>query len=107
MNANEIIILIVLVNAFLGVFIYFDASKNKIGKIKNDSSMLNMSAVSWSSIGLLQMASPIIYLFARNHLIKKAKESPATEKYRNIKIILIVVAYIAQSTFFISMVMPK
>jgi len=66
-----------------------------------------MSALSWSAIGLLQVASPIIYLFVRNKLIKKSTESPVLEKYRNFKIIIIVAAYIAQSTFLISMIMPK
>lgn len=71
---NLIIVLVVVITA---VWVYLDATKNKIGKVKNSKGMFNMSAGAWGTVTLfLWIIGFPAYLIKRSSLIEKAKESP-------------------------------
>jgi len=77
---NAIIIAIVSVSA---VWVYLDATKNKIGKIPDGKGMFNMSAGVWGIVTLLLWIIGFpAYLIKRGDLIEKAKENPVEVKGR-------------------------
>lgn len=77
---NAIIIAVVAVSA---VWVYLDATKNKIGKIPDGKGMFNMSAGAWSVVTLLLWIIGLpAYLIKRGDLIEKAKENPIEVKGR-------------------------
>ena len=58
--------------------IYWDATKNKIGKRVGDKGFINMSAGGWATLcllGLWIIAVPL-YVFQRKRLIALAKTNP-------------------------------
>jgi|TARA_B110000908_G_C10074340_1_gene366562 hypothetical protein len=77
---NSIIIAVVAVSA---VWVYLDATKNKIGKIPDGKGMFNMSAGAWGAVtlGLWIIGFPA-YLINRGDLIEKTKENPIVVKGR-------------------------
>jgi hypothetical protein len=77
---NTFFVAVVAVSA---VWIYLDATKNKIGKISYARSLFNISAGAWGVVtfGLWIIAFPA-YLIKRNDLIRKAKENPIEVKNR-------------------------
>lgn len=77
---NAIIIAVVAVSA---VWVYLDATKNKIGKIPDGKGMFNMSAGAWGVVTLLLWIIGFpAYLIKRGDLIEKAKENPIEVKGR-------------------------
>lgn len=72
-------------------FVYWDATKNKIGKIEGEKGIFNMSAGGWAlaSIYLWIITFPV-YLSKRKDLIRKAKESPVEAPKRGLKLALLV-----------------
>ncbi|MBL3527062.1 MAG: hypothetical protein JMN29_05125 [gamma proteobacterium endosymbiont of Lamellibrachia anaximandri] len=77
---NAIIIAVVAVSA---VWVYLDATKNKIGKIPDGKGMFNMSAGAWGVVTLLLWIIGLpAYLIKRGDLIEKAKENPIEVKGR-------------------------
>ena len=65
----------------IAAFIYWDATANKIGRIRGEKGLLNMSA-GWWAFGtefLTFLAIfPILYFFNRKKLIAKAKDHPVS-----------------------------
>lgn len=80
------------------LFVYFDATKNKIGKVPGEKGFTNMSAGVWA-IGtwLLWIVAFPLYLINRKKLIEKAQNSPqeVPETRRKIILGLISVVFIA------------
>ena len=67
-----------LIVSISALFVYYDATKNKIGKITEEKSgILNSSAEAWAITTLLLwiVAFPL-YLINRSKLIEKAKQHP-------------------------------
>ena len=66
--------LIIIASAF---WVYYDATKHKIGKIPGEKSFTNMSAGGWAAATwLLWIIGFPLYLIKRKELIEKAKEHP-------------------------------
>lgn len=83
-------IIVILIVAITSVWIYLDATKNKIGKIANEKGMFNISAGEWAAGALLLWIIVFpAYLIKRNALIEKAKEFPVDIKARALKAILL------------------
>ena len=70
------------------VWVYFDATRNKIGKVGDDIGIFNMHAGAWAiaTIGLWIIAFPA-YLIKRKSLIEKAKLNPVEPVGRQIKLV--------------------
>lgn len=70
-----------------GVWVYFDATSNKIGKIVEEKGIFNMHAGAWAivTLGLWVVAFPA-YLIKRKSLIEKAKSNPVEPENRWIKL---------------------
>lgn len=69
------------------VFVYFDATKNKIGKLPDNKGFLNMSAGMWSfGVLLLWILIFPLYLIKRSSLIGIAKENPQDVSLRGAKL---------------------
>ncbi|MGH8396828.1 MAG: hypothetical protein ACRETA_01095 [Gammaproteobacteria bacterium] len=82
---NAIIVAVVVITA---VWVYIDATKNKIGKIHGIKSVFNMSAGAWGVVTLLLWIIGFpAYLIKRSDLIDKAKENPVEAKGRAAKAI--------------------
>lgn len=70
-------LIVVLVVVITAVWVYLDATKNKIGKVKDSKGMFNMSAGAWGTVTLfLWIIGFPAYLIKRSNLIETAKESP-------------------------------
>lgn len=73
--------------AFSAVWVYFDATKNKIGKIQDEKGIFNMSAGAWAIVTLfLWIIAFPSYLIKRSSLIDKAKENPIDVNGRSAEI---------------------
>ena len=96
MDAAELVILLMLLNPFIGFWVYFDATKNRIGKIKGSKSSLNMSALGWSGISVFAVGLWLIYLLSRPKLISLAKENPSDTGRVKSEIYLLLIGYIVQ-----------
>lgn len=70
------------------VWVYFDATSNKIGKVGDDIGIFNMHAGTWAiaTICLWVVAFPA-YLIKRKSLIEKAKSNPVEPVGRQIKLV--------------------
>lgn len=70
-------IIVVVIVAITSVWVYLDATKNKIGKIVDEKGMLNLPAAQWA-IGSLMLWIVVFpaYVLKRKSLIEKAKGSP-------------------------------
>lgn len=96
----SIVVLVVL----SGIWVYWDATERKIGKIANLKSMFNISAGGWAIVTLMLwiVAFPA-YLIKRKSLIEIAKSQPVEVKGRFIKLAIItVVGMLWISSFIIS-----
>lgn len=96
-------IVLILVIALLPIFVYFDATKHKIGKIPGKSGFTNNSAGNWA-VGTLLLAIVIfpLYLIKRKSLILLANESPVEANSRNAKLAVIAIISSAWSFMLIS-----
>lgn len=83
-------VLIVLVIVGSSLWVYHDATSNKIGKQPSGAGLFNMSAGAWAVVTLLLwiVAFPA-YLIKRNALVEKAKEQPVEASGRGIKLVVI------------------
>jgi hypothetical protein len=79
-------IALITIVAISSVWVYLDASKNKIGKIQGEKGMLNMSAGAWgiTTMFLWIIALPA-YLIKRSAHIAKAQVKPVEVTRRGIK----------------------
>lgn len=70
------------------VWVYFDATSNKIGKVGDDIGIFNMHAGAWAiaTVCLWVVAFPA-YLIKRKSLIEKAKLNPVEPVGRQIKLV--------------------
>ncbi|MCB0743693.1 MAG: hypothetical protein KDC67_07305 [Ignavibacteriae bacterium] len=84
--------IIIAIIVLSSIWVYIDATSNKIGKIRNEKNMLNMSAGSWSivTLGIWIIGFPA-YILNRSKLIKKAKEHPIEPRWRFLKSFLIII----------------
>jgi len=88
----KINIIVVAIVAISAVWVYLDATKNNIGKIKDAKSMFNMSAGAWGTVTLLLwIISFPAYLIKRAYLIEKAKENPVSVRGRTVKAAVFIV----------------
>jgi len=94
------------------IWVYWDATSNKIGKIPHVSAFLNISAGTWAllTLPLWTFVFPL-YLFKRSSLIIKAEEHPVTANNIGIKLFSLAAAsalllYMALYTVY-SPVLPK
>lgn len=76
------IILAVVVGAS-GLWVYLDATKNRVGRVPGPKAFFNMSAWRWAcfAYGLWIVGLPS-YLLKRGDLIEKARATPVEEKNR-------------------------
>lgn len=59
------------------IWVYLDATKNRIGKIPDAGGMFNMSAGAWATVTLLLWIIGFpSYLIKRRSLIERAKSHP-------------------------------
>lgn len=59
------------------IWVYLDATKNKVGKVPGAGGMFNMSAGAWATVTLLLWIIGFpAYLIKRNSLIERAKSDP-------------------------------
>lgn len=69
---------VVLVIAASGIWVYMDATKNKIGKVSGKGGLLNLPAGALAGATLmLWIVTFPLYLIKRKSLIEQAKESPS------------------------------
>lgn len=79
--------LIVLVIVASSIWVYFDATSHKIGKISGTKSIFNMSAGAWAVVTLLLWIVGFpAYLVKRRELIDKAGKDPVEVSARSAKI---------------------
>lgn len=71
-------------------FVYYDASKNKIGKIQGEKGFFNMSAGGWAlaALWIWIIAFPV-YFIKRAKLIQKAQDNPKEPSNRNLKLAIL------------------
>jgi len=82
---NLIITIVVIISS---IWVYLDATKNKIGKIKDEKGLFNMSAGAWALVTLLLwIVGMPAYLIKRKSLIEKAEDHPVETSGRVIKIL--------------------
>jgi len=71
---NAVMVAIIVASA---IWVYLDATKNKIGKVPGAKGMFNMPAGAWAVVTLLLWIIGFpAYLVKRGSLIERAKESP-------------------------------
>jgi hypothetical protein len=97
----DVFVLVLLVNPAIGFWVYLDATKQKIGKVRDWKSMRNMSAAAWGSIGLLQVGSWVIYLLSRRKLVSLARTSPSDSGKAGVTVVLLVLGYSTQLSCFV------
>lgn len=75
--------------------VYFDASKNKIGKIPTEKGLFNNSAGLWA-VGtlLLWIIFFPAYLIKRSSLVEKADINPQEPSARTLKLVMIGVIFV-------------
>src|SRR5947208_8333497 len=86
---NVLIFAIIVISA---LWVYWDATGHKIGKIPGAGGVLNMSAGAWAVVTLfLWIIGFPIYLMKRSTLIEKAKSQPVEVKGRVVKLVVLAV----------------
>jgi hypothetical protein len=91
--------------AMSAIWVYIDATKNKIGKITNRKGMFNLSAGAWAAATLfLWIVAFPSYLINRSTLSEKAKDNPINVKQRLGKIVVLSLlgALVILFTFFVN-----
>jgi hypothetical protein len=75
-----------------GIWVYWDASENKIGRIPGAKGSTNTSAGSWGvvTLGLWIVGFPM-YLMNRTRLIEAAKENPVESGARPLKALMLAI----------------
>lgn len=92
-----------------GIWVYWDATEQKIGKIPTIKSMFNISAGGWAIVTLMLwiVAFPA-YLIKRKSLIEIAKSQPVEVKGRFIKLsIITVIGMLWVSSFILNHISEK
>jgi uncharacterized membrane protein YhaH (DUF805 family) len=92
-----------LVTLAVALIIYQDAAANKIGRVKDERSLLNIPAGAWAAgtLFVIIIALPL-YIIFRKRLIDRAKEKPVilTDKHKKkVFLALIVVGLVAAVVF--------
>jgi hypothetical protein len=86
---NTIIVLIIVLSA---IWVYWDATSNKIGKVSDGGGLFNMSAGAWSVVTMfLWIVGFPAYLIKRGSLVERAKAQPVEIKGRGIKLSILCV----------------
>jgi hypothetical protein len=87
-----------LVGSIAGLLVYYDASKNKIGRVPGEKSFTNASAGMWSiSSCILWFIVFPLYLLNRNQLLEKAKKQPQEPSSIRILILILYSAMLVYS----------
>lgn len=73
------------------VWVYWDATRNKIGKIPGESGFLNMSAGAWSFVSFWWFGF-VAYLWKRDRLLALAETHPVEVKRRWLKLAVLCLA---------------
>jgi len=86
---NVLIAVIIVVSA---LWVYWDATANKIGKIPGAGGLFNMSAGAWSVVTMfLWIIGFPAYLIKRSTLIERAQNQPVVVSGRIVKMIILAV----------------
>lgn len=81
---NVIITALIVASA---IWVYLDATKNKIGKIESESGIFNMHAGAWAIVTLLLWIIGFpAYLVKRKALIQKAESNPIEPSSKGLKV---------------------
>lgn len=93
---------------FSALWVYADASQNKIGNTPHKS-LLNVGGAGWwgSLCLLLWIVAFPLYLLNRKKLINLAKEYPVESKHRNFKILVFFAIFITSLWFSFISTSPK
>jgi hypothetical protein len=99
----EIFMWVIIAGSIL--FVYYDATKNKIGKIEGEKGLFNNSAGMWA-IGtwLLWIVVLPLYIIKRTELIEKAKQNPVNVPEGKRKVILCIIFMLFVLVFFVNFV---
>ena len=77
------------------LFVYWDATKNKIGRLPSEKGLFNMTAGSWAfSMFLIWIVAFPAYLLKRKGLIEKAQNHPIEVSGRGIKLTIFTVIFL-------------
>ena len=104
MTSYIINLIVVVLVVLSGIWVYWDATEQKIGKMANIKSMFNISAGGWATVTLMLwiVAFPA-YLIKRKSLIEIAKSQPVEVKGRFIKLAIItIIGMLWVSSFILS-----
>jgi hypothetical protein len=87
------------------LYVYYDATKHRIGKIAGEAGFANLHAGGWAICTLLLwiVAFPL-YLFKRKALIAKASDHPIDARHRTV--ILVLLSLVAAFVL-LSILLPK
>ncbi len=82
------------------LFVYYDTTKNKIGKISGEKGFLNLSPGLWAiATWLLWIVAFPLYLINRSKLIEKAKQNPQEISDKKRKVVLGILGVIVALVF--------
>jgi hypothetical protein len=85
-------VLVVAIIVISALWVYWDATGNRIGKIPGAGGVLNMSAGAWAVVTMfLWIIGFPIYLIKRSTLIEKAKSQPVEVKGRLVKLVILAI----------------
>lgn len=85
-------VLVIAIIVICALWVYWDATGKKIGKVPAAGGMFNMSAGAWSVVTLLLWIIGFpAYLIKRSALIERAKGQPVEIKGRGIKMAILAV----------------
>jgi len=85
-------VLVAVIIVICAVWVYWDATGSKIGKVPGAGGMFNMSAGAWSvvTLGLWIIGFPA-YLIKRSALLERAKGHPVEVRGRLFKMVILAV----------------
>ncbi|MFI3215507.1 MAG: hypothetical protein QX192_01730 [Methylococcales bacterium] len=89
MILNILMLIFALLGAYSILWIYYDATNNKIGRIRGEG-IFSFSAGEWASYSLIVWSIIFpIYLFKRKKLIQKAQENPVYASNVKVKLVIL------------------
>lgn len=85
-------VLVIGIIVICALWVYWDATGNKIGKVPAAGGVFNMSAGAWSVVTLfLWIIGFPAYLIKRSALIERAKGQPIEVKGRIVKLLILAI----------------
>ena len=85
-------VLVVAIIVICALWVYWDATGNKIGKVTGAGGLFNISAGAWSVVTMfLWIIGFPAYLIKRSALIERAKSQPVDVSGRIVKLVILAV----------------